>query len=104
MRGHGQTENSLHWVLGVVYWEDACRVHDLNAAESLAIVRRVALNLAKLETTQKRSMKSKLQRALLSDDYRELLIFADVKSVYQSMLRPCYFNAHAMLLLLNDLI
>lgn len=81
VRGHWQIENSLHWVLDVVYREDACRVHDLNAAESLAILRRMALNLAKLETTQKRSMKSKLQRALLSDDYRERLIFADVKSV-----------------------
>ena len=41
----------------------------------------MALNLAKLEITQKRSMKSKLHRSLLSDEYRELMIFADVKSI-----------------------
>jgi predicted transposase YbfD/YdcC len=81
VRGHWRIENSLHWVLDVVYREDACRVHEQRTAESLAIVRRMALNLAKLEITQKRSMKSKLHRSLLSDEYRELMIFADVKSI-----------------------
>lgn len=79
VREHWRIENSLHWILDVVYHEDACRIHDGNAAESLAIMRRLALNLARLETTQKRSIKSKVQRALLSDEYRELMIFSNVK-------------------------
>lgn len=49
----------LRWVSDVVYHEDACRVHDSNAAESLAVMRRLAFNIAKQETTQKRSMKAK---------------------------------------------
>nr|WP_155399063.1 ISAs1 family transposase [Xenorhabdus bovienii] len=53
-REHWHLENSLHWLLDVVYQEDVCRVHDMNEAESLAIIRRLALNLAKLETMQKR--------------------------------------------------
>ncbi|MNM90875.1 Transposase DDE domain protein [compost metagenome] len=80
VREHWLIENSLHWVLDVVYHEDECRVHNSNAAESLAIMRRLAFNLARQETTQNRSMKSKVQRALLSDEYRELMIFSDVKS------------------------
>ncbi len=51
---HWRIENSLHWILDVVYQEDVCRVYYRNEAESLAIIRRLALNLAKLETTQKR--------------------------------------------------
>lgn len=79
VRGHWQIENNLHWILDVVFKEDNCRVHEANSVESLLILRRLALNLAKMETTQKRSMKSKLNRSLLSDEYRELLIFGHVK-------------------------
>ncbi len=75
LRGHWQIENCLRWVLDVVYKEDACRVYEQNSAEALAVVRRIVLNLAKLETTQKRNMKSKTQRTQLSDDYREMMIF-----------------------------
>ncbi|QSD45974.1 ISAs1 family transposase [Pectobacterium brasiliense] len=79
VRHHWGIENSLHWVLDVVYKEDACRIHDENCTKVLSLVRKMALNLAKMESTQNRSMKSKVQRALLDDDYRELMIFANVK-------------------------
>lgn len=79
VRGHWQIENGLHWVLDVVFKEDDCRIHDINSVESVLIMRRLAFNLAKMETSQKRSMKSKLHRSLLSDEYRELIIFGDVK-------------------------
>lgn len=81
VRGHWQIENSLHWILDVIYKEDSCRIHDINSVKLLAVARRMSLNLAKLETTEKRSMKSKIQRALLSDDYRELMMFGFVKEI-----------------------
>lgn len=75
IRGHWQIENSLNWVLDVVFKEDACRVYEEESAKALSSLRRIVLNMAKLETTQTRSMKSKIHRASLSDEYRELLIF-----------------------------
>jgi hypothetical protein len=47
--GRWDIENSLHWVLDVTFDEDACRTRDLNAAHNLALLRRLANNLLKLE-------------------------------------------------------
>jgi predicted transposase YbfD/YdcC len=47
--GRWAIENSLHWVLDVTFDEDACRTRDLNAAHNLALLRRLANNLLKLE-------------------------------------------------------
>lgn len=75
IREHWRIETSLHWVLDMVYKEDACRVAEKKSAENLAMFRRVALNLAKLETSTKNSMKGKLKCACWSDDYRSKLFF-----------------------------
>lgn len=80
VREHWAIENSLHWVLDVVYKEDSCRVTGKVAAENLAMFRRVALNLAKQETSIKDSMRGKLVRASFSDEYRSTLFFGTVKS------------------------
>jgi predicted transposase YbfD/YdcC len=50
--GRWAIENSLHWVLDVTFDEDACRTRDLNAAHNLALLRRMADNLLKLEPTK----------------------------------------------------
>ena len=50
--GRWAIENSLHWVLDVTFDEDACRTRDLNAAHNLALMRRMADNLLKLEPTK----------------------------------------------------
>ena len=46
-RRHWGIENSLHWVLDVVFDEDLCRVRNRNAAKNFAVVRRIAANLLK---------------------------------------------------------
>jgi predicted transposase YbfD/YdcC len=46
-RGHWGIENGLHWVLDVVFGEDASRTQDANAAANLAMVRKVAVALLK---------------------------------------------------------
>jgi predicted transposase YbfD/YdcC len=59
VRKHWGIENSLHWVLDVVFREDESRVRKDFAPENLAMLRHIALNLLKQETTLKRGMKTK---------------------------------------------
>ena len=58
-RGHWGVENKVHWVLDVCFREDQSRARVGHAAENLATLRRLALNLLKREKTKKRGMKGK---------------------------------------------
>ena len=49
VRAHWDIENGLHWVLDVVMNEDQARSRKDHGPENLAVLRRLALNLAKLE-------------------------------------------------------
>jgi len=62
VRHHWGIENSLHWVLDVTMNEDQSRNRKDHSPENLALLRRLALNLAKLEPS-KGSMKGKLKQA-----------------------------------------
>jgi len=55
-------ENSLHWVLDVVFGEDDSRPRSGYAVENLAATRRLAINLLRRDSTCKRSLKGKLLR------------------------------------------
>jgi predicted transposase YbfD/YdcC len=59
VRGHWGVENKLHWVLDVQMREDQSRARTGYAAENLATLRRLALNLLKREKTKKRGIKGK---------------------------------------------
>lgn len=59
VRGHWAVENSLHWVLDVQMGEDDSRARTGYAAENLATLRRLALNLLKGEKTRKRGIRGK---------------------------------------------
>jgi len=45
VRTHWSIENSLHWVLDVVFREDDSRIREENAPMNMAIIRHVSLNL-----------------------------------------------------------
>ena len=45
VRGHWSIENNLHWVLDVLFDEDACRSRKDHAAENLAVIRKLAINI-----------------------------------------------------------
>jgi predicted transposase YbfD/YdcC len=62
IRGHWSIENGLHWVLDVVFREDARRLYDRTAAENVAFLNRLALSLLRSDTG-KSSMKVKRKRA-----------------------------------------
>jgi predicted transposase YbfD/YdcC len=62
IRGHWSIENELHWVLDVVFREDARRLYDRTAAENVAFLNRLALSLLRGDTG-KSSLKVKRKRA-----------------------------------------
>ena len=69
IRKHWAIENSLHWVLDVTFNEDDCRVKTGHGAENLSIVRRIAINKLKNDSSQKRSLKIKRKLAGWDNDY-----------------------------------
>ena len=69
VRSHWGIENSLHWVLDVSFREDDSRIRKGNAPQNFAVLRHMALNLLKKETSLKKSVKSKQLRAGWDNDY-----------------------------------
>src|SRR5215213_10300882 len=63
VRGHWGIENRLHWVLDLAFREDECRVRQGAADQNLAVLRRLALNLLRRETTAKVGIKAKRLKA-----------------------------------------
>jgi predicted transposase YbfD/YdcC len=74
IRNHWRVENGLHWVLDVVFREDHSRVRERNAARNLALLRKIALNLARADTTLKASLKGKRKYAGWDDAFMATLI------------------------------
>jgi predicted transposase YbfD/YdcC len=68
VRQHWGIENRQHWVLDMTFREDECRTHAGHGAENFALLRRLAMNLLRTETTSKASLKVKRHAAGWNDD------------------------------------
>ena len=68
VRTHWGIENQVHWVLDVVFHEDASRIRNGHAPQNMAVIRHMALNLLRQEPS-KGSLKAKRFRAALDDAY-----------------------------------
>lgn len=73
-RKHWGIENSLHWCLDVGFREDECRIRKGFAAENMAIVRHIALNLLKNEKNSKKGIARKRFNAALDNNYLEKIL------------------------------
>lgn len=74
VRNHWGIENRLHWCLDVSFNEDQCRVRIGDAAENFSILRRIALNLLRQETSKKVGIKSRRMLAGWDLDYLAKLL------------------------------
>jgi predicted transposase YbfD/YdcC len=73
-REHWAIENSLHYVLDVTFNEDQSRIRKDNAPENLVVLRRIALNMVKKETTRKGSVRARLKIAGWENAYLERIL------------------------------
>ncbi len=69
VRKHWGIENCLHWTLDVAFREDENRVRKGGAPENMAMLRHIALNLLKRETTLKRGIRTKRLKAGWDESY-----------------------------------
>jgi len=69
IREHWGIENDLHWCLDISFREDHCRVRKDHGPENLAILRHVATNMLKRETSLQGGMQTKRLKAAWDHDY-----------------------------------
>ncbi len=68
VRGHWGVENSLHWSLDATFREDDSRIRTGFAAQNMAVIRPIGLNLLKKDKS-KGSIRGKRKKAGWNDDY-----------------------------------
>ncbi len=74
VRSHWEVENCLHWCLDVCLNDDQARARVKNSAQNLATVRRMVLNIFRLDKSRKGGIKTRRLVASTSDSYREKLL------------------------------
>src|SRR3954452_25118476 len=63
VRGHWSIENSVHWVLDVVFGDDYQRLRSDYGPRNMALVQRIALNLIRRRSSGKDSLTVKRKKA-----------------------------------------
>lgn len=69
IRTHWEIENRVHWVLDVAMGEDANRTRAGESAQNLALIRKLALNLLRRETSVQVGIAAKQKRAGWDHNY-----------------------------------
>ena len=69
VRGHWSIENDLHWSLDMCFNEDQCQVRKGDGAANFAVIRHIALNFLKQETSAKIGIRNKCLKATSNDEY-----------------------------------
>lgn len=78
IRSHWQVE-SMHWTLDMTFREDESRIRKGNGPLIFNIMRKIALNLFKQDTTINASIARKKRIAAFDDDFRSSLLEIGVK-------------------------
>ena len=65
----GKSKNSLHWVLDVSFDEDACRIRRDSAAQNMALLRHLALNILAQDSSSKGGIIARRKKAAWDQTY-----------------------------------
>lgn len=77
VRAHWGIENLVHWVLDVAFREDMSRIRMDHGPENFALLRHIALNLLRQETSFKGSIKTKRLKAGWNNTYLAKVLCVD---------------------------
>jgi predicted transposase YbfD/YdcC len=69
VRSHWGIENQVHWVLDMAFNEDASRIRKDHALANLAIIRHIALNWLRQDSSAKVGIKAKRLKARWDNVY-----------------------------------
>jgi len=73
VRGHWSIENSLHWVLDVVFKEDASQIRIGHGPENFGFLRRFVISLLRQDTSEG-SLRRKRKRAAWNTDFLQKVL------------------------------
>lgn len=73
VRSHWAIENSLHWVMDMVFRDDECRIRTENAPANFTTIKHIAINLTR-RAPGKDSLRLKRKVAAWDDDFLESII------------------------------
>jgi predicted transposase YbfD/YdcC len=80
IRQHWQIENGLHWVLDIAFREDESRIRKDHAPQNMAVMRHMATNLLKQETSVKVGIAAKRKMAGWDDSYLLKVLYPSLKT------------------------
>jgi len=80
IRSHLGIENRLHWLLDMSFREDECRIREANSAHCFAILRKIALNLIRQDSSSRNSIRAKRKKAGWSNDYMDSILFGKFRA------------------------
>ncbi|MFP5275430.1 ISAs1 family transposase [Coleofasciculus sp.] len=69
IRKHWGIENQAHWTLDCTFAEDSCRIRSFHSPRNFSLLRRIALNVLNREQTYQRSLRQKMKRTAMDNDY-----------------------------------
>jgi predicted transposase YbfD/YdcC len=69
IRKHWGIENQAYWTLDWTFAEDACRIRSFHSPRNFPILLGIGLNALNREQTYKRSLRQKMKRASMDNDY-----------------------------------
>ena len=85
-RGHWGIENSLHWVLDIHFGEDRSTAREDNSISNIALLRKIAFNMAKMMPSEKKkTTKKRIIDFMTEPELFKKMVYEDIPKMDISM-------------------